>query len=94
MADPDASADEVLFVLSEEEIAPRPRRARRRKVPMTRLELSVPSELAEELKQALAVLPGLTLDALATSALERALAEHPVPMTRRRRDQGDLLVLV
>jgi hypothetical protein len=94
MADPAASSDEVLFVLAEEEAAPRPRAKRKRKVPMARLELSVPSELAEELMQALAILPGLTLDALAASALERALAAHPAPVARRRRDQGELLVLV
>lgn len=92
---PEDAAGEDLIVLLDEQAVVR-RRQRRRREPTTTLAVTIPAPLAEGLKQALAVLPGLDLDDLAAAALERALASHPQPVARRRSTRGDdqLVVLL
>jgi hypothetical protein len=91
-----AQEEITLVLMLEEEApasAPRPRRARPE--PTTTMEVMVPEALAQELKQALSVLPGLSLDALAAQALARVLSDHGAPrLASRRRAAESLVVLV
>lgn len=94
---------DALFIVVPDEPAqpakaPAPKRAPQpRPEPRATLHLAVPSDLAAELKDAVSVIPGASLDELATEALRRVIAEHgPVPEApkRRRRRDDDVFVIV
>ncbi len=87
-APPPAGVPIATPALASQPRAPRPE-------PTTTMEVLVPQALADELKQALAVLPGLTLDALASEALVQVLEQHGAPRwVHRRRGDDSLVVLV
>ncbi|MBA2482015.1 MAG: hypothetical protein H0V44_15220 [Planctomycetes bacterium] len=97
-AQPAEHAD-TLFVLVSD--ADRPKRARRpskpRPGPTVTLSVAVPSELADELKQTISVLPGQSLNALLAEALRRVLASHgSLEAPRRRHAPGtdDCLIVI
>ena len=71
----DASEPETLIVLVPERPAQR-RKRRSRPEPTATLTVSVPRSLADELKDTVSVLPGVSLDSLVAEALERIVAGH------------------
>ncbi len=69
----------------------------------TVLTVTVPSDLADELEQIIAITPGTNLDTLASEALRAVLAElrrgiRPGPKSRAKaksaRDRGPMLVII
>ena len=94
--DVNAAESDSLLVIAMDGPAARARRSPRPE-PMRRLSVAVPSVLADELKQAVSVIPGASLDALVAEALRRVLAEHgappPLPLPRRADDEHVFVVV-
>jgi hypothetical protein len=96
MAEPDDlgdSAEELLVLISDERSArirtPGPE-------PTVNLTVTVPGEVAEGLKEALAILPGVDLDSLSSIAVRQVLWDLGVrefPRRSRRRAEDPMIVL-
>jgi len=99
MSEPDDDvSDEMLVVVVSDQAAVTARRRRApRPEPTTRLNLTVPEEVAHALADALAILPGADLDQLACRALQQVVQMlTPVGAARppRRRYDSGLIVLL
>jgi hypothetical protein len=99
MSDDDTPAQpETFLVVVPDAPAGQPRRAPKAvEEPRRTLRMTIPAELADELKQAVSVIPGLRLDALLEQALRQVLAEHgapPPPPPSRRRYNSAVIVIV
>jgi hypothetical protein len=92
----EAQEPETMFVVvPDRAVAPR-RAPTPAEPPRRRLRVTIPSELADELKQAVAVLPGCSLDQLVEEALARVLAERGAPAPRpppRGKHNSSIIVL-
>jgi hypothetical protein len=83
-------------------VVPDPPRRRKRRArpappePRKVLTVAVPTALADELKNAVSVLPGGTLDALVAAALARVVSERGAPpsSSKRRTRAEDYIVIV
>src|SRR4051812_47586126 len=97
MSDLPQPEPESLFVVVPDR-APAARRSEAQPAPEPRrkLRVTIPTALADELKQAVAVLPGESLDALVEEALARIVAERGAPAAKpvRRRYDSSILVIL
>ncbi len=81
-----ASAEpEMLIVLVPEREQRRKRKRAPRPEPTATLTVSLPRSLAEELKDTVSVLPGVSLDSLVAEALERIVAGYVTAIGSRPR---------
>jgi hypothetical protein len=94
----DTPPPETMFVVVPDAPAGAPRRiAKPAEEPRRTLRMTIPAELADELKQAVSVIPGLRLDALLEQALRQVLDQHgapPPPPPSRRRYNSAVIVIV
>ena len=100
MSGPDAdapadAADNLLVVISADDLVAGQRRRAPRPEPTTTLSLTIPEELARGLADALAILPGADLDQLASRALQQVVAGFgPAKAARRPRRRYDSRLIV